>query len=130
MRPLPGRVVIAEYGDRFAADLAVAVLGDAGLDASVLADPAHSVAPHLVTEPGFRLVVPEDVAEHARSVLDDACRPDAEADDLDVGYYLHRFSDRPRWIRWATLSLLAAIVVPVAMAIMFQFGWMVGGLFP
>ena len=130
MRPLPGRSIVAEYGSRFDADLAKARLGDAGLESTVLGDPAHSIAPHLVTERVFQLVVRDEIADHARSVLTDDLPADTEGDALDAAFHQRRFTDRPTWIRWMTWAVMVAFVGPVAIAALMQLFWLVRGLFP
>lgn len=129
MHPLPGRSVVAEYGSRFDADLAVARLREAGLESSVLGDPAHSIAPHHVTERVFRLVVRDEIVDHARDVLDDP-RVDAESEALDAAFHQRRFSDRPSWVRWTTVALLVVFVGPIAIAVIMQLLWITRGLFP
>jgi hypothetical protein len=75
VRPLNGLVSIAECTSRFEADAAVARLASAGIDAVVLGDPAHSVAPHLVTERGFSVLVAVAIADDANQVLIQGARP-------------------------------------------------------
>ena len=97
--------IVGEYNSKFDADLAVAMLTDAGLEGAVMADPAHSVAPHLVTDPGFRVVVREEVAEDARELLGHGVEPNKEIQALEAAYHHRRFADRPRWIRWLGWSV-------------------------
>ena len=130
MRPLPGRSVVAEYGTRFDADVGRARLDEAGLESVVIGDPAHAVAPHLVTEHGFWLVVRDEVADHARQVLTGDLPPDPEAAALDAAFYQRRFRDRPPWIRGATWTLGVAVIGPVALTTAVLFVWLVRGLFP
>ncbi len=101
--------IVGEYNSKFDADLAVAMLDDAGLQGAVMADPAHSVAPHLVTDPGFRVVVREEVAEDARELLSHGVEPDEELQALETAYFYRRFADRPKWIRWAGWAVFWAI---------------------
>ena len=114
MRPLPGMSVVGEYTSRFDADVAAARLLDSGLESTVLGDPSYSVAPHHVVERLFRLVVRDEVADHASELLTDGRAPDPEAEALDAHFHQRRFADRPPWIRWATWSLLIAIPGTVA----------------
>jgi hypothetical protein len=130
MRPLPGRTVVAEYGTRFDADVGRALLSDAGLESVVLGDPAYSVAPHHVTERGFRLVVRDEIAEHARRVLTDDLPPDTEAADLDAAFYQRRFADRPTWVRGATWALGLAFIGPIVATALIIAVSIVRGLFP
>lgn len=69
VRPLNSLVAITECASRFEADAAVARLAAAGIDAMVLGDPASSVAPHLVTERGFSVLVRIAIADDAQQVL-------------------------------------------------------------
>lgn len=130
MRPFPGRSVVAEYGTRFDADVGWARLTEAGLESVVLGDPAHSVAPHHVTERGFRLVVRDEIADHARSVLTDGLPPDTEAAALDAAFYEQRFADRPAWVRWATWAVGVAFIGPVAVTALIVVVWIIRGVFP
>lgn len=130
MRPLPGRSVVAEYGSRFDADVGHARLAEAGLESVVLGDPAHAVAPHHVTERMFQLVVRDEIADHARSVLTDDLPEDHEAAALDAALYQQRFGDRPTWVRWSTWAVGFAIIGPTAFAATILFFWIVRGLFP
>jgi hypothetical protein len=111
-------VVVAEYGSRFEADVAVALLTDNGIEGIVRADPAHAVAPHLVTVPGFRVAVHSDDVDIALEALgaDDPRHP--EADDLDRDYLRVPFAQRPPWLRWlAYLGLAGAAGLPALAAI-------------
>jgi hypothetical protein len=107
--------VVAEYGSRFEADVAIACLTDHGIESIVRADPAHSVAPHLVTMRGFRVEVHADDLEMARSALglDD---PDPEADRLDREFFFIPFAQRPRWIRWLAVTGIVAVAAPAVLA--------------
>ena len=105
-------------------------LAEAGLESVVMGDPAHSVAPHHVTERVFQLVVMDEVAAQARSVLTDDVPADAEADALDEAYHQRRFADRPVWVRRTTVLLLVTFVGPIAVAAFFHVLWLLRGLFP
>lgn len=122
--------MVAEYGNRFDADVGHARLTEAGLESVILGDPAHSVAPHLVTERGFQLVVRNEIADHARSVLTDDLPADTEAAALDAAFYQRRFADRPAWIRRTTWTLGIAVIGPTALAAAILFFWIVRGVFP
>lgn len=69
VRPLDGLVAIAEGASRFEADAAVARLAANGIEAMVLADPAAGIAPHLVTDRRFPVVVRIAIADDAQQVL-------------------------------------------------------------
>lgn len=130
MRPLPGRSIVAEYGTRFDADVGHARLSEAGLESVVLGDPAHSVAPHHVTEPMFQLVVRDEIIDHARSVLTGDLPPDREAASLDAAFYQQPFADRPPWVRWSTWTVGIAIIGPTIITALILFFWIVRALFP
>jgi hypothetical protein len=109
-------VVVAEYGTRFEADVAIACLVDHGIEAILRADPAHSIAPHLVTMPGFRVEVHRDDAAMARTALGLDTPRDIEAERLDREFYRVPFAHRPRWVRWLTVTGIVAIAGPAAIA--------------
>lgn len=106
-----GASTIRVYGSKFEADTAKALLAHNDIDSLVFGDPAHSVVPHLVTEPGFELMVLDPEIERALEVLG-PLSPDL--DELEAGYHHRRFVDRPTWIRVGTYGLILAVVVPVA----------------
>ena len=81
LEPAPGLAVAAEYGAVAGAeaaafgeaDLAVALLRDAGIDASLAHDPAlRSSVQYWASDRVIRLLVPERSLEEARRVLDEA----------------------------------------------------------
>ncbi len=93
MEPLSGMSIAGEFNSKFDADLAVAMLTDAGFEAMVMADPAHSVAPHLVTEHGFKVIVRQEVVKDARVLLEQTNNAEVEA--LDTAFFHRRLIDRP-----------------------------------
>ena len=101
--------IVGEYTSKFDADLAVAMLYDAGLEGVVMADPAHSIAPHHVTERMFRVIVREEVAEDARELLGHGVEPNKEIEALEAAYHQRRLADRPPWVRWAAWAVFWAI---------------------
>ena len=130
MRPLPGMRVIGEYTSRFDADVAAARLTESGLESAVLGDPSYSVAPHHVVDRIFRLVVRDEVAEHATEVLSGGLPRDLEAEALDAMFHHRRFADRPKWIRWSTIAVLVAVAGPLLGAAFFQALYLLDRLFP
>ncbi len=129
MRPLPGMAVIAEYTTRFSADVAVALLWDSGYEATILSDPAHSVAPHHVTDPMFLVVVREQVADHASEILIDEA-VNSETEQLDAQYHHRPFHHRPAWFRWAAWSVFWSIPGLFILAILMIAWVLLDGLFP
>jgi len=113
VRPLPGMVAIAEYANRWEADVAAARLSEAGYESAVLVDPATDVAPHHVTHRLAVLVVRKEAASAASELLG-LDRPDEEAERLNSAFHQRRFADRPAWVRYTTWALVIAIPGPVA----------------
>ena len=107
-------VVVAEYGSRFEADVAVACLNDNGIEGILRADPAHAIAPHLVTMPGFRVAVHRDDVDMALVALGVDESRDPQADELDRDYLRVPFAQRPRWLRWLAIAAIAGTVGPLA----------------
>lgn len=108
---LDGFKVIAEYGSRFEADLVANRLTGDGVQTSVLSDPAHQIAPHIVTHRGHQLIVPEADFETASALLapNDTDPAPAPAKPAAVG-----LSRRPPWFRWMALLLAGATFGPLA----------------
>lgn len=128
---LPGMSVIGEYTTRFDADLAVARLRERGLESTVLGDPSGAYGTAFIeTEPSFRLVVRDEVAEHASEVLTGGVPLDHEAEALDALFYQRRFEDRPQWIRWATWSVLVALAGPLLLILLLELWFLSGRIFP
>ncbi|GEM_PF-1013914 len=130
MRPLPGNSIVAEFTTRFDADLAVAMLGGAGIEGVVLGDPAASVAPHHVVERVFSVVVRSEVAEDATILLAGDHDSNAEVDALDAMYHRRRFSNRPKWVRYSTYAVLAGVIGPTIVAAILQAWTALNALFP
>ena len=129
MRPLPGMVPVAEFPNRWEAQVAVARLEQAGIEAAMLGDPADQVAPHHVTERMVMVVVREEVAEDAADVLavDGA---DGWSEEMDAALHERRFADRPGWVRYATWALILAIPAPLALSAIYLLYRAASGLFP
>jgi hypothetical protein len=111
--PSSPTTVIAEYGTRFEADVAIACLSDHGIESRVRSDPAYSVAPHLVSDPGFRVEVYTANLDEALVALGLDTPPDPVAEQLDRDYFFVGFGQRPRWIRVLALTGIVAIAAPV-----------------
>lgn len=106
---------VAEYGTRFEADVASALLTDQGIPSMVRADPAHAVAPHLVTDRLFRVEVLVDDLDAARGALGLDVPRDVEAEQLDAQFFRIPFEHRPRWVRWLTVLVIVAIAGPIVL---------------
>jgi hypothetical protein len=120
--------VVGEYTTRFDADLAAAQLSDQGLESTVLS--GHLSWPHDLLSRVWRLVVRDEVAEHAQAVLDDGLAPDPEVEALDALYHHRRFADRPAWVRWTTVAILAAVAGPLVLSAVVQLVLLLDRLFP
>jgi hypothetical protein len=129
MQPLPGMSVVGQYPLRFDADLAVAMLGDAGIEGVVIGD-AHSESAGFGRVDGYAVAVRNEIAEDAQVVLAHDRAPDREADALEQAYHQRRFADRPSWVRYGTYAVLAALGGPVTIAAAFQAWWLLDGFFP
>ena len=122
-------VAIAEYANRWEANVAAARLQEAGFEAIVLVDPASEVAPHHITYRLATLVVRAEVADTAAEVLG-LERPDVEAESLDAAFHQRRFADRPAWVRYLTWTLVIAIPVPIAISGLLLLWTTLGSIFP
>ncbi len=135
-KPLPGMAAVAEYGDRFAADVASARLHEYGIRNTVLGDPASAIAPHHVTQPGFQVLVLKIELDEALQVLEVGHGfglgqwSTAEAAALDATYFRREFRDRPRWVQYCTWVTLTAFAGPVALIALVQMYFLIRGLFP
>ena len=83
-----------------------------------------------MTERVFQLVVRDEIADHARSVLTDDLPNDTEAAALDAAFFQRRFADRPTWVRWSTWAVGLAIIGPTAFAATILVFWVIRGIFP
>ena len=123
--------VVGVFNRRFDADLAVARLESAGIEATILSDTNPETGTLGLGAKGFRVVVHHEIAEDATSVLHGAAPAvQAGSDELDAGIDERRFADRPPWIRYGTYAVLAALAGPIAIVALVEIGWLVGGLFP
>lgn len=107
--------IVGVYPSRLGADLASALLLEAGFESTVLGDAAYSIAPHHVVERSFRIAVREEIADIALSLLSDDRAVDDEAEILDSILHMRRFADRPKWVRWATIVLLVSLAGPLVL---------------
>ena len=131
MSLMPGMRVVGIFPRRFDADLAVARLESAGIEAVILSDTNPETGNLPLGAKGYRIAVRDEIAGDASTVLtgeDPAAT--AEIDELDAMYHSRRFQDRPKWIRWGTIAVLAAMGGPVVLALLFQLEWLVDSIFP
>ncbi|MCY4425126.1 MAG: hypothetical protein OXC06_18860 [Acidimicrobiaceae bacterium] len=129
MRPLSGLVPIAEYADRWDANVAAARLQEAGFEATVIFDPATDVAPHHVTHRMAVLVVRAEAADPAAELLG-LERPDIEAERLDATFNQRRFADRPAWVRYLAWILVIAVPGPFIVSVLLSLWWGWQSIFP
>lgn len=120
--------IVGEYTCRFDADVAAARLLESGLESTVLSE--NWAYPHDLVERSFRLVVRDEVADHASYVLTDGRPPDPEVEALDAMFHHRRFADRPKWIRWGTWAVLLALAGPLVVSVGFQALYLLNRLFP
>lgn len=128
---VPGMHVVAVYNRRFDADLAVAVLGSAGIEAVVVGDSNPETGDVSLSSRGFSVAVSEEVVEDAAEVLatdDPVAR--TEIDELDTMYHRRRFADRSGLVRYGTYAVLAAMAGPLVIAALIEVEWLIDGLFP
>lgn len=131
MSLMPNMRVVGVFNRRFDADLAVARLESAGIEAVILSDTNPETGNIGLGSKGFRVAVHQEIAEDASTVLNGEDPViQAEIDDLDTAFYQRRFADRPAWIRYATWAVLAAMAGPIAVVALVEIGWLVRGLFP
>ncbi len=131
MSLMPGMRVVGIFPRRFDADLAVARLESAGIEGVILSDTNPETGNLSLGARGYRVAVRYEIAEDASTVLSgEDPATTAEIDELDALYHARRFQDRPTWVRWSTIAVLAAMGGPVLLALMFQLEWLVDGVFP
>ena len=129
VKPMPGMVAIAEYPNRWEANVAWARLSEAGYEAAVLVDPATDIAPHHVTDRVAVLVVRAEAAASAVETLG-LERSDPETERLDASFHQRRFADRPAWVRYLTWTLIVAIPGPFAVVNLWLVWRLLRSLFP
>ncbi len=129
MRPIGDLRVVGRYTTRFDAEVAVAQLGDAGIQSVLLGD-TTTEGEVFGRVQGYEVAVLVETAEDAAVLLEGERPRNAEIDSLDSQFYMRRFADRPPWVRWATYALLATVAGPLLLAALVQLGWLAGGLFP
>ena len=128
---MPDMRVVGVFPRRFDADLAVARLDSAGIEAVIIADTNPETGNVGLGGRGYRVAVREEIAEDAATVLNgENPAAQAEIDELDMLFHQRRFADRSALVRWGTIAVLAAMAGPVVIALLFQMEWLVDAVFP
>ncbi len=128
---MPGMRVVGVFPRRFDADLAIARLDSAGIEAVVLSDTNPETGDLSLGARGFRVAVRDEIADDAETVLSgEDPVAEAEIDELDALFHSRRFADRPTWVRWGTFAVLAGMGGPVLIAALFQLEWLIDAIFP
>lgn len=125
--------VVGVFNRRFDADLAIAKLKSAGIRGVVVADTNPETGNASLAADGFRVAVRREVESDAIDVLaaeDPGAAAQSEIDELDALYHRRRFSDRSKWIRYATWAVLLGVVGPILVTGLIEAGWLVDSLFP
>lgn len=131
MKPYEGFAVIAEYDNRWEADVAAARLQEAGYDAKVFVGSDTPIVSHPNTGDSAVLVVPRHMAETAADLLSsDWAEADPEGEYLDSLYHHRRFVDRPSWVRFTTWMLMIAIPGPLAVVAIWLLWQALRSIFP
>ncbi len=120
MKPPPGMAIIAEYTSSAQAELAVALLWDAGFEGTVVSESS---------DPMFLVAVAETVADHAQGILMDEAM-NTEIDEPDAEHIPQPLDGRPVWFRWAAWSVFWAIPGAFMVAILVIIWLLLDGLFP
>lgn len=129
MRPLPGMRIVGLYPLRFDADLAVAILDNAGIEGVVI-DDAHAESAGFGRTEGYAVTVRSEIAEDAHVALTNDRRGDHEAEALDQAFHHRGFAGRPTWVRYGTYTALTALAGPVTVAALMHAWWLLDGFFP
>jgi len=122
-------VPVAEFSSRWEAQVVVARLEQAGIEATMIGDPADQVAPHHVTQRMVTIVVRREAVEDAVDVL--ALEGvDEWSEQMDATFFERRFADRPAWVRYTTWALILAFPGPLAITAAYILYRLVSGVFP
>ena len=128
---MPDMRVVGVFNRRFDADLAVARLDSAGIEAVILSDTNPETGSVSLGSKGFRVAVHQEIADDASTVLHgENPAVQAEIDELDMLFHQRRFQDRSTLVRWGTIAVLAAMAGPLVLALLFQLEWLVDAVFP
>lgn len=119
---MPGMSVVGVYNRRFDADVAVAALDSAGIEAVIVGDTNPETGNASLASWGFKVVVRDEISEDAYAVL--------TADEFDTSTRDRRFADRSPLVRWGTYSVLAAMAGPIIALALIEAEWLIDALFP
>ena len=119
---MPGMRVVGVYNRRFDADLAVAMLDSAGIEAVIVGDLNPETGAASLAVDGFRVAVREEISEDASTLL--------AAEAFEEVHRERRFADRPTFVRWGTYTVLAAMAGPIVALALIEAEWLIDALFP
>ncbi|MGB1630310.1 MAG: hypothetical protein ACPHIC_05195 [Acidimicrobiales bacterium] len=119
---VPGMRVVGEYNRLFDAELAVAMLDSAGIDATIVSDTNPETGNVSLSAGGHRVVVRAEIGEDACAVL--------AADPVEDIERQRHFADRPPFIRWGVYLVLAAMAGPLVVLALVEAEWLIDSLFP
>ena len=114
--------VVGEYNRRFDADLAVAMLDSAGIEAVIVSDTNPETGNASLSAGGYQVVVRDEIREDATELL--------AAEHFDDEEHDRHFTDRPTFVRWGTYAVLAAMAGPVVVMAIIEAEWLIDKLFP
>lgn len=119
---MPGMTVVGVFNRRFDADLAVAMLDSAGIEAVIVSDTNPETGNVNLSASGFKVAVRDEISEDAIDLL--------AAEPYEDVAHDRRFADRSRLVRWGTYAVLAAMAGPVIVMALIEAEWLVDALFP
>lgn len=119
---MPGMSVVGEYNRRFDAELAVAMLDSAGIEATIVSDTNPETGNISLSAGGYRVVVRDEISEDALMLL-----ATDHTEDIDRG---RRFADRSPLVRWGVYLVLAAMAGPIVVLALLEAEWLIDSLFP
>lgn len=119
---MPGMRVVGEYNRRFDADLAVAMLESAGIEAVIVSDTNPETGNASLSAGGHKVVVRDEISEDAIDLLAAEAFEEVETD--------RRFADRSPLVRWGTYMVLAAMAGPIIVLALIEAEWLIDALFP
>lgn len=114
--------VVGEYNRRFDADLAVAVLDSAGIEAVIVSDTNPETGNASLSAGGYKVVVQHELIEDASALL--------SASHIDIDERDRRFADRSPLIRWGVYLVLVAMAGPIVALALIEAEWLLNRLFP